>query len=150
MLIRSFIAVSSALATWWTYPRTNKGMAQSPADKRKTKPGNHATVAAYTLLKTAPATLVVKLSRKERQANRAPAKPHKGEKNCDKVTNNRTRLKSGWFQDSPLLYWDSFHFFFHLLVRISQPPTQKLNYWHSAEKSNWTVQQTVVTEIRIH
>lgn len=51
-------------------------MTQSPADNRKMKPGYHATVAAYTLLKTALDTLLVKLSRKERQANRAPAKTH--------------------------------------------------------------------------
>lgn len=54
-------------------------MTQSPADNRKMKPGYHATVAAYTLLKTALDTLVVKLSRKERQANRAPAKTHTGD-----------------------------------------------------------------------
>lgn len=49
-------------------------MAQSPADNRKMKPEYHVTVAAYTLLKTATDMLLVKLSRKERQANRAPAK----------------------------------------------------------------------------
>lgn len=59
-----------------TYPRTTRGTKQSPADRRKTKPGYHATVTAYTLLKTAFAILLVKLSMKERQANRAPANTH--------------------------------------------------------------------------
>lgn len=73
-------------------------MKQSPADNRKMKPGYHATVAAYTLLKTAIDALLVKLSKQERQANRAPAKAHTGEKiNCifgsDMVTNNRISLK---------------------------------------------------------
>lgn len=54
-------------------------MKQSPADSRKVEPGYHATVAAYTLLKVAIATLLVKLSMKERQANRAPVKhTHRG------------------------------------------------------------------------
>lgn len=55
-------------------------MAQSPADNRKMKPGYHANVAAYTLLKTAIDTLTIKLSTKERQANRAPAKTHTQER----------------------------------------------------------------------
>lgn len=48
-------------------------MTQSPPDKRKTKPENHATVRAYTELKTVIAAMLVKVSVKERQANRAPA-----------------------------------------------------------------------------
>lgn len=55
-------------------------MTQSPADNRKMKPGYHATVAAYTLLKTVIAMLLVKLSMNERQANRAPAKAKTGER----------------------------------------------------------------------
>lgn len=57
-----------------SYPRRDKGMKQSPADNKKMKPGNQDTVAAYKLLKMAVDTLLVKLSRKDRQANRAPAK----------------------------------------------------------------------------
>lgn len=68
--------VKHAKALVRSYPKKNKGTTQSPADNRKMKPGYHATVAAYTLLKTALDTLVVKLSRKDRQANRAPAKTH--------------------------------------------------------------------------
>lgn len=52
-------------------------MTQSPADIRKMKPGHQATVAAYTLLKTATDTLLVRFSKKERQANRAPAEREK-------------------------------------------------------------------------
>lgn len=52
-------------------------MTQSPADIRKLKPGYQATVAAYTLLKMATDTLLVRFSKKERQANRAPAETEK-------------------------------------------------------------------------
>lgn len=48
-------------------------MTHSPAAIRKMKPGYQATVAAYTLLKTATDTLLVRFSKKERQANKAPA-----------------------------------------------------------------------------
>lgn len=69
------------MATGLTYHRRDKGMTQSPADNKKMKPGNHDTVAAYTLLKTALDTLPVKLSIKERQANRAPEIKPKREDN---------------------------------------------------------------------
>lgn len=86
------------MASSTTYPRTNKGMAQSPADNRKMKPEYHVTVAAYTLLKTATDTLLVKLSRKERQANRAPAKTQThthtgGRKNYFKRSDKRKQFK---------------------------------------------------------
>lgn len=71
--------------TWcWTYPRTNRGMKQRPADIRKMKPGYQATVAAYTLLNTATDTLLVRFSKKERQAKSAPG--------------GTGKRRSSWFQ----------------------------------------------------
>lgn len=95
------IIVSS---TWtWTYPKRDKGIAQSPADNRKMKPGNHDTVAKYTLLKVAADTLLVRLSRKERQANRAPAKHTPKKRRKLFLRNNLGYMYTVLFQDSSLL-----------------------------------------------
>lgn len=47
-------------------------MRHSIAASMKTKVGYHATVAEYTLLKTATDVLVVKLSKKDKKAKRDP------------------------------------------------------------------------------
>lgn len=61
-----------ALEEWKTYPKTIRGMRHSVADSMKTKEGYHATVAEYTLLKTAIDVLVVRLSTKDRKAKSDP------------------------------------------------------------------------------
>lgn len=53
------------------------GIMQKPADKRKLKPGNHATVIEYMVLKTAIEMVPVTTSKQAMQANKAPVKKKK-------------------------------------------------------------------------
>jgi len=57
-----------------TYHRAASGIRQRPADKTKLKPENHATVAAYRILKTESEIVPVTTSKQAIQANTAPAK----------------------------------------------------------------------------
>lgn len=61
-----------ALEVWETYPKTIRGMRHSVADSMKAKVGYHATVAEYTVLKTAIDVLVVRLSTNDRKAKSDP------------------------------------------------------------------------------
>lgn len=53
------------------------GIMQKPAEKRKLKPGNHATVTAQMVLKTVIEMVPVTTSKQAMQANKAPAKKEK-------------------------------------------------------------------------
>lgn len=59
-------------------------MTHSVAASMKTKVGYHATVAEYTLLKTAIDVLVVKLSTKDRNAKRDPVGINKTHTHTDR------------------------------------------------------------------
>lgn len=59
-------------------------MRHNVADSMKIKVGYHATVAEYTLLKTAIDVLVVKLSTKDRKAKRDPVEKKTKKQNTHK------------------------------------------------------------------